>query len=69
VSETSGEKGEQARPAPRVPQELVDQLLERANAEGSDLLGPDGLLSAVTKQVLEGALDTELAVRAHAQPG
>lgn len=61
MSETSGHAGEQSGQAAAVPDELVDQLLERANCQGSDLLGPEGLLSAVTKQVLERALDTELA--------
>ena len=43
-----------------VDAELVDQLLERAEREGVDLLGPDGLLSSLTKSVLERALDVEL---------
>src|SRR5699024_7692063 len=59
MSETSGEKSDHIQHS-QVPDELVDQLLGRANAEGSDLLGPDGLLSVVTKQVLDRALDTEL---------
>ncbi len=43
-----------------VDAELVDQLLERAEREGVELLGPDGLLSSLTKTVLERALDAEL---------
>lgn len=43
-----------------VDQELADQLLARAEAQGVELLGPDGLLSQVTKAVLERALSKEL---------
>jgi putative transposase len=43
-----------------VDQELADQLLAKAEAQGVELLGPDGLLSQVTKAVLERALGEEL---------
>lgn len=46
--------------AASVPDEVVDQLLEHAETDQADLLGPQGLLSQVTKRVLERALDTEL---------
>jgi hypothetical protein len=39
---------------PRVDEQLADQLLGKAQAEGVELLGPDGLLSQVTKAVLSG---------------
>jgi transposase-like protein len=39
---------------------VADQLLARAQAGGVELLGPDGLLSQVTKAVLERALDKEM---------
>ena len=45
---------------PLVDDELADQLLDRAQAEGAGLLGPDGLLSQVTKAVLERALAEEM---------
>jgi hypothetical protein len=45
---------------PLVDDELADQLLGRAQAEGADLLGPEGLLSQVTKAVLERALSEEM---------
>jgi transposase-like protein len=50
------------RPASRpvVDEELADQLLARAQTEGVELLGPDGLLSQVTKAVLERALAEEM---------
>jgi transposase-like protein len=45
---------------PLVDEELADQLLGRAQAEGAELLGPDGLLSQVTRAVLERALAEEM---------
>src|SRR5215469_3675217 len=45
---------------PLVDEELAEQLLGKAQAEGVELLGPDGLLSQVTKAVLERALAEEM---------
>src|SRR5947208_6327580 len=45
---------------PLVDEELADQLLGKAAAGGVELLGPDGLLSQVTKAVLERALAEEM---------
>jgi putative transposase len=45
---------------PLVDDQLADQLLGKAQAEGVELLGPDGLLSQVTKAVLERALAEEM---------
>jgi putative transposase len=45
---------------PLIDEELADRLLGRAQAEGAELLGPDGLLSQVTKVVLERALGEEM---------
>ena len=39
---------------------LAEQLVERARAEGVDLVGPGGLLAGLTKQVLETSLEVEL---------
>ena len=44
---------------PLVDEQLADQLLGKAQAEGVELLGPDGLLSQVTMVVLERALAEE----------
>jgi putative transposase len=64
MSETAkmGRKSDGGIPArrPLIDDELADQLLERAEAEGAELLGPDGLLSQVTKAVLERALAEEM---------
>ena len=45
---------------PLVDAELADELLARAQTDGVELLGPDGLLSQVTKAVLERALAEEM---------
>src|SRR5579875_3712684 len=39
---------------------LADELLGKAQEQGVELLGPDGLLSQVTKAVLERALAEEM---------
>ena len=46
---------------PRVDPELVERLMADAGEE-VELLGPDGLLSEMTKAVIERALKTELTV-------
>jgi transposase-like protein len=46
--------------SPLVDEQLADALLARAQEQGAELLGPDGLLSQVTKAVLERALGEEL---------
>jgi putative transposase len=55
-----------AEPGPLVPTDseperaLAEQLMARAKEEGIDLVGPDGMLTKVTKSVLEAALGAEL---------
>jgi putative transposase len=45
---------------PLVDPAVADELLAKVDAQGVELLGPDGLLSQVTKAVLERALGEEL---------
>jgi putative transposase len=45
---------------PESDRELAEQLMERARAEGLELTGPNGLLTGLTRRVLETALETEL---------
>ena len=52
--------GDRSARRPLVDDELADQLLGKAQEQGVELLGPDGLLSQVTKAVLERALAEEL---------
>ena len=39
----------------------VSELADRAGAEGVDLVGPGGLLTGLTKTVLETALEVEMS--------
>ena len=39
----------------------LQQLVEKARAEGVDLVGPGGLLTGLTKTVLETALEAEMS--------
>ena len=41
-------------------EQLARELVERARAEGVELVGPGGLLAGLTKTVLETALDAEM---------
>ncbi len=41
-------------------QELAQQLVDRAKAEGVKLTGPGGLLGDLTKRVLEAGLEGEM---------
>jgi len=64
MTDTAQVSRERERPEDRhglVDEELADQLLARAEAQGVELLRPDGLLSQVTKAVLERALGEEMA--------
>jgi transposase-like protein len=42
-------------------QQFAQQLVEAAKADGVELVGPDGLLTGLTKTVLETALEAELS--------
>ncbi len=42
-------------------QQLAEQLLAQAKAQGIDLVGPGGLLNQITKRVLEAALEAEMS--------
>jgi putative transposase len=50
-------------------QALAQQLVAQARAAGIELVGPDGLLTGLTKQVLETALDEELTEHLGYPPG
>jgi transposase-like protein len=57
---TEDNKSTDAAGVPLVSEEVLDELMARADTSETELLGPDGLLSQVTKAVLERALDEEL---------
>jgi putative transposase len=50
----------ESMPAQIDQQQLARELVEKARAEGVELVGPDGLLTGLTKTVLETALDAEM---------
>jgi transposase-like protein len=52
--------GSSAAGRPLIDEQLADELLGKAQARGVELLGPDGLLSQVTRAVLERALAEEM---------
>ena len=41
-------------------QKLAKELVEKARAEGVELAGPGGMLTGLTKSVLEAALEAEM---------
>ena len=41
--------------------QLAEELVERAKNEGVELVGPDGLLAGLTKDVLEAGLEAEMS--------
>jgi len=45
---------------PSVEEQVARDLVERARSEGAQLVGPGGLLSGLTKTVLETALEVEI---------
>jgi len=55
VATPSDESSEQ-----RPDRSLAEQLVEQARADGKNLVGPGGLLSDLTKQVLETGLEVEM---------
>jgi putative transposase len=46
---------------PVIDDELVDRLMAQVDAEGLELLGPDGVLTELTSRILSRGLEVELA--------
>src|SRR3954451_11624204 len=49
-------------------EDIARQLMERAKAQGVSLVGPGGLLSGLTKTVLETALEAEMTEHVGYEP-
>jgi putative transposase len=49
-----------ARLAAAIPDDLIDGLMAKVQAEGLELLGENGVLAELTKTLLERALDEQL---------
>jgi putative transposase len=60
MSTNIGEVQDEQRPPAPDLSALAEQLVAAAHTERIELTGPGGLLSGLTKQVLETALDVEL---------
>jgi transposase-like protein len=58
MSTESTKAGSQTR---LTDQQIAEQLVEQAKTDGVDLVGPGGLLSDLTKTVLETALEVEMS--------
>ena len=60
MSDLSTASPEQGGVGRTVDEALAIELVERARTEGVELVGPSGLLTGLTKTVLEAALDVEM---------
>lgn len=61
VAQRPTEKWEWRLPRDGLDRELAERLVAKAKADGVSLVGPDGLLSGIVAQVLETALEVEMA--------
>lgn len=51
-----------ARPNPAlIDEELLDRLMDQVDAEGLELLGPDGVLTELTSRILSRGLEAEMS--------
>ena len=46
---------------PVIDDELVDRLMAQVDAEGLELLGPEGVLTELTSRILSRGLEVEMA--------
>jgi putative transposase len=70
LSRSDSSRDEAAQKLAQVlPVAAVDALLADAEASGTPIDGPDGLLAQITKSVLERALDVEIADHLGYEPG
>ncbi|MFH8817958.1 IS256 family transposase, partial [Streptomyces sp. NPDC017849] len=60
VTEAESVKAAEPQPAKKVDDQLIDELVGRAQAEGLQLTGEGGLLQQLTKRLLESALEGEI---------
>ena len=60
VAEREAVESTEAVPVKAVDDQLIDELVGRAQAEGLQLTGEGGLLQQLTKRLLESALEGEI---------
>ena len=63
MTEAESVEPSEAAPAKSVDDQLIDELVGRAQAEGLQLTGEGGLLQQLTKRLLESALEGEITDR------
>jgi putative transposase len=62
INDVAVEPGEQEPAVPAVDEQgIAEQLVAQAREKGIELVGPNGLLSQLTKRVLETALEAEMS--------
>jgi transposase-like protein len=54
---------------PLIDDATLDQLMVQIDAEGLELLGPDGVLSELTSRIMNRAMQTELTDHMGYEPG
>jgi putative transposase len=59
MTDTTGHDAERQRSDD--DREVAERLVEQAREEGLDLVGPEGVLTGLTKRVLETGLEAELS--------
>jgi len=60
ASKNSGKKNKVLKLPPSIDPTIAERLVEQARADGVDLVGPNGLLGQLTKQLLETGLEVEM---------
>lgn len=60
VTEAESVSSAEPQPAKKVDDQLIDELVGRAQAEGLQLTGEGGLLQQLTNRLLESALEGEI---------
>jgi putative transposase len=62
IDDVAAEAGRQEPVEPAIDEQSVaEQLVAQAREKGIELVGPNGLLSQLTKRVLEAALEAEMS--------
>ena len=62
IDDVPAKRVEQAPAGPAMDEQgVAEQLVAQAREKGIELVGPNGLLSQLTKRVLETALEAEMS--------
>jgi putative transposase len=61
IDDVAAEAGQEPVEPAMDEQSVAEQLVAQAREKGIELVGPNGLLSQLTKRVLEAALEAEMS--------